>query len=112
MKCQLCVHYHYQPGMVMSIPTRAGMTRMSTNPRCNCDYAQIGWDRTGAEVRKPREIPCDYQPREMTCLYCKKKFNGAAISRVISREDCVCKKCSEIFARKLEQEAQANETRC
>ena len=109
MKCQLCTHYHYQVGIAMSLQIKAGMTGRPTRPTCTCDYAKISWERIEAEVRKPRGIPCDYQPRRMTCVECGQTVKGKAVSVVLNREKCACKECVEILAQESERrEAQTD----
>lgn len=99
MKCQLCAHYHYQVGIALSLQTKTGMADRPTRPTCTCDYAKISWERSGAEVRKPRGIPCDYHPREMTCAWCGRRVCGRAVSMVVNRDECMCKECNENVAR-------------
>lgn len=94
-RCETCEHYEYRAGISPSLAALCRIHDAPTAPTCICHYAKCAWTRTGATVRKPTYMPCDYKARLFTCTDCGTHNTRGALILSSARGEMVCKKCCQ-----------------
>jgi len=71
-KCETCANFVYQAlvsiklfdGKIFKGTPMEREGKIAFYPRCGCIYTRREWYRVTPNIRKPRNMPCDYKKKE------------------------------------------------